>query len=201
MVKMGNHIRIVFHPTLYFILLNWNINFVRLSQLAHSAWRGDGSHFHYIWSRQISCRENVCLVKRDWSSTLHAALISTSLLRLDIGILLVSADESCVLPTSPESPYQKLNILQHQDKYISSDPMHVLLSDCPLWVSPRHPDANTLQGHAPRIAHEQTHSSPSASSARRTDVTVTINWNSESNATIIIRWNLKLGLIENWRTN
>ena len=93
---MGTHIRIAFGPT-YFIPINRNIYIIRLSKLAHTAWRGDGPlHFHCIWSNKISCWGNEYLVKRDWSSTLHAELIRTSLLRLEIGILSVSADEPCV---------------------------------------------------------------------------------------------------------
>ena len=94
---MGNHIRIVFGPTLYYIPINRNINFIRLSELAHTAWRGDGPlHFHCIWSNQISCWENVCLLKRDWSTNLQAESIRTSLQRFEIGILSVSGHEYCV---------------------------------------------------------------------------------------------------------
>ena len=94
---MGNLIRIVFDPTLYFVPINRNRNFKRLSELAHTAWREDGpSHFHCIWSNQISCWENICLVKCDWSSTGQAESIRTSLQRLEIGIISVSAHGECV---------------------------------------------------------------------------------------------------------
>ena len=43
---MGNHILIVFGPELYFIPINRNWNFIRLSELAHTTWRGD---VHYIF--------------------------------------------------------------------------------------------------------------------------------------------------------
>ena len=94
---MANHIRIVFGPTLYFIPINRNRNFIRLSELALTAWRRDGpSHFHCIWFNQISCWENICLLKRDWLITLHVESIRSSLQHLKIGILSVSAHESCV---------------------------------------------------------------------------------------------------------
>ena len=96
---MGNHIRIVFRPTLYIIPVNHYKKFIRLSELAHAAWSlkcDSQSHFHCIWSNEISCWENVCLGKRDWCSTLQAESIRTSLQRLEIGSLSVSANESCV---------------------------------------------------------------------------------------------------------
>ena len=95
--KFLNHIRIVFGSTLYFIPINRNRNFIPVSELAQAACRRDGpSHFHCIRSNHISYWENVCLLKRDWSSSLQAKSILTSLQRLEICILSVSAQESCV---------------------------------------------------------------------------------------------------------
>ena len=50
---MGNHIWIGFGPTLYFIPINRYRNFIRFSELAYMAWRGDGpSHSTFILSIQ-----------------------------------------------------------------------------------------------------------------------------------------------------
>ena len=38
---MGNHIEIVFGPTLYFIPINCNSNFIRLSQLEYTQLEGE----------------------------------------------------------------------------------------------------------------------------------------------------------------
>ena len=94
---MGNHIRIVYDPTLYFIQINCNTNFIRLSELAHTAWRGDGHYISIVFSpTKLYVKENVCLVKRDWRSTLKTKSIRTSLQRLEIGIQSISAHEFCV---------------------------------------------------------------------------------------------------------
>ena len=82
---------------LYFIPINRYVTIIRLSELAHTAWKGDGPlHFDCIWSNVILCWVYECLIKRDWSSTLQAESIRTSLQRLEIGILSVLAHESCV---------------------------------------------------------------------------------------------------------
>ena len=47
---MCHLVRSIFSPKLYFIPINRNRNIIRLSELAHTAWRGEGqSHFHWIW--------------------------------------------------------------------------------------------------------------------------------------------------------
>ena len=72
---MGNHIRIVSGPTLYFIPINRTGNFIRLSQLAHTAWRGDG---HYI--SIVGIQPNFMLKKRmsgkTWLEQYHTGRIN-----------------------------------------------------------------------------------------------------------------------------
>ena len=95
--QMGNHIGIVFGPALNFIKIKRNINFIRLSELAHTAWREEGHYISIVFGPiKFHVEETYVIVKRDWSSTLQAESMRTSLQRLEIGILSVSASMSLV---------------------------------------------------------------------------------------------------------